>query len=755
MKAGSSAARLEFLVGGRSAKALSRGLGITTVDQLLRHYPRRYAERGSLTDLSRLRVDDHVTVLARVVSATVHDYRDRRKGRTAKRTEVVVTDGTEKLTLIFFRQPYLVRTLHPGVVGLFAGQVSEFRRTRQLLHPDYHLFGSTDPDDDPAGKVDVDLSELEGVRPLIPVYPATASLSSWRIASAIELVLDQLGGAPDEEDPLPARVRQQEGLLPLAQAWDQIHRPRSHDDHRRARDRFVFEEAFVVQTALALRRHDTAELPAQPRPPVGDGLREQFQARLPFELTHGQRDVGEVIGVDLSHAHPMHRLLQGEVGSGKTVVALIAMLQVVDAGGQAALLAPTEVLAQQHHRSITAMLGDLAAGGMLGGADEGTRVALLTGSLGAAARRQALLDAASGTAGIVVGTHALLEERVGFADLGMVVVDEQHRFGVEQRAALTAKASGNRPHVLVMTATPIPRTVAMTVFGDLETSTMRELPSGRQPIQTTVVPVLDRPAWVDRTWARIGEEVARGRQAYVVCTRIGDADEPEEPVDDERWGLRLVPDLPGEPLVNRRPTRAVHDVHAELKEGPLAGLRVEMLHGRMTPDAKDEVMTAFAAGQVDVLVATTVVEVGVDVPNATVMVIMDPDRFGVSQIHQLRGRVGRGTEPGLCLLVTEAPAGSAARDRLDAVAASSDGFELSQLDVRLRREGDVLGASQSGSRSSLRLLSVLDDEEVIVVARAAAGEAVETDPTLSSWPALRRLVAEIEGSERGAYLDKT
>jgi ATP-dependent DNA helicase RecG len=421
------------------------------------------------------------------------------------------------------------------------------------------------------------------------------------------------------------------------------------------------------------------------------------------------------------------------------------MLQVVDSGGQAALLAPTEVLAAQHARTIEAMLGPLAQAGQLGGSEIGTRVALLTGSLPAAARKRALLDAASGAAGIVVGTHALIQEHVSFADLGLVVVDEQHRFGVEQRDALRSKAA-DPPHVLVMTATPIPRTVAMTVFGDLEVSTLSELPAGRAPITTNVVPVKERPAWLDRAWQRIREEVQLGRQAYVVCPRIG-----EDPADME--GEFEDYDEPADPLA-RRPPLAVMDLLPMLAEGPLHGLRIGVLHGRLTPEDKDRAMTDFAAGRVDVLVATTVIEVGVDVPNATVMVIMDAERFGVSQLHQLRGRIGRGGHPGLCLLVTEAPAGGPSRERLDAVAATTDGFELSRLDVEQRREGDVLGAAQSGRRRQLRLLSLLRDEELIAAARAEAAEIVAADPTLAAHPSLAAQVAALVRDEQAEFLEK-
>ena len=505
-----------------------------------------------------------------------------------------------------------------------------------------------------------------------------------------------------------------------------------------------------------------AALPAMPRPRVDGGLAGEFDTRLPFTLTAGQVAVGETIAHDLACAYPMHRLLQGEVGSGKTVIAIRAMLQVVDAGGQAALLAPTEVLAQQHYRSVTDMLGPLAQGGQLGGAEHATRVALLTGSVGAAARRAALSDVFTGDAGIVIGTHALLEERVQFADLGLVVIDEQHRFGVEQRDALRAKAADNRPHVLVMTATPIPRTVAMTVYGDLETSTLTELPAGRSAIATHVVPAADKPHFLERAWERVREEISRGRQAYVVCpasatARIPARSRPDEAgyqAEDDFGHVDMTGGIPRGVVAGRRQPLSVLDVAATLDAGPLAGVRLGILHGRLHPDEKDRVMREFSAGQIDVLVATTVIEVGVDVPNATVMVIMDAERFGVSQLHQLRGRVGRGTAPGLCLLVTEAPPASPARERLDAVAATLDGFKLSRLDLEQRREGDVLGAAQAGRESSLKLLQLLADEDLIGQARQEATAVVSADPGLSGHPALRAAIDDLLGPQAD-YLDKT
>ncbi|MDQ2795756.1 MAG: ATP-dependent DNA helicase RecG, partial [Actinomycetota bacterium] len=580
-----------------------------------------------------------------------------------------------------------------------------------------------------------------------PVYPATQTLRTWVIATAVQqtlLVLEPVAY------PLEIELRARHGLMGFDAALRAIHQPDDRAHWYAARRRFAWDEAMGVQLALAQRRWLSAANPAVPRPIKAGGLLEAFDAALPFTLTAGQREVGDVLAGELAQPHPMHRLLQGEVGSGKTVVALRAMLQAVDAGGQAALLAPTEVLAAQHARTIDSMLGPLARGGQLGGAETATRVALLTGSLPAAARKRALLDAAGGAAGILVGTHALIQAQVSFADLAFVVVDEQHRFGVEQRDALRSKAE-QPPHVLVMTATPIPRTVAMTVFGDLETSTLSELPAGRAPITTSVVPVAEKRAWLDRAWQRIREEVAAGHQAYVVCPRVG-MDEVDEDVADLET-LEL--EESGAPKRGRRSPLAVTDILPMLADGPLHGLRLAMLHGRMTPDDKDRTMLDFAGGRIDVLVATTVIEVGVDVPNATVMAVLDADFFGISQLHQLRGRVGRGGHPGLCLLVTDTEPGTPARERLDAVAATTDGFALARLDVEQRREGDVLGSAQSGRRRTLRLLSLLRDEDLIVAARAEAADIIAADPTLATHPQLAAQVAAVIGDEQADFLEKT
>ncbi|WP_329270421.1 ATP-dependent DNA helicase RecG [Streptomyces sp. NBC_01451] len=727
---------LKSVLGPATAKVMAEHLGLHTVGDLLHHYPRRYEERGQLTHLADLPMDEHVTVVAQVADARLHTFASSKAPRgKGQRLEVTITDGSGRLQLVFFghgvHKPH--KELLPGTRALFAGKASVFNRRLQLAHPAYELLrGDTD-------EATEAVDSWAGA--LIPLYPATAKLESWKIAKSVQLVLPS---AQDAVDPLPPSLREGRGLATLPEALLKIHRPHTKADIEDARTRLKWDEAFVLQVALARRRHADAQLPAVPRRPSPDGLLTAFDAKLPFTLTEGQQKVSKEIFDDLAAEHPMHRLLQGEVGSGKTMVALRAMLAVVDAGGQAAMLAPTEVLAQQHHRSITEMMGELAEGGMLGGADRATKVVLLTGSMGTAARRQALLDLVTGEAGLVIGTHALIEDKVQFHDLGLVVVDEQHRFGVEQRDALRGKGK-QPPHLLVMTATPIPRTVAMTVFGDLETSVLDQLPAGRSPIASHVVPAADKPHFLARAWERVREEVGNGHQAYVVCPRIGDEED-----DPRKAGKKKSPEDEAE----KRAPLAVVEVADQLTRGPLQGLRVEILHGRMHPDDKDAVMRRFAAGETDVLVATTVIEVGVNVPNATVMVIMDADRFGVSQLHQLRGRVGRGSAAGLCLLVSEMPEASPARQRLNSVAGTLDGFELSRIDLEQRREGDVLGQAQSGARTSLRMLAVIDDEEIIAEAREEATAVVAADPDLENLPGLRTALDALLDEEREQYLDK-
>jgi ATP-dependent DNA helicase RecG len=711
--------KLPLLLGAKTAKALATALDIETVSDLLRHYPRRYAERGELTDIAGLELGEHATVMARIEKVS----KRRMKSRNGTILDMVITDGKRRLTCAFFNQAWREKELVPGKTGLFAGKVSAFRDTLQLTNPEYELLDAENADE----------AMDDFLAAIIPVYPAAQGMPSWSIGKCVRQVLDVL---EVDEDPMPADLRRLHRLSDLDNALRGIHRPENWAHLEASKKRLKWDEALAVQLIFAQRRHSAISRPAKANPHVSGGLMDAFDKRLPFDLTAGQRGIGDEIAADLASEHPMNRLLQGEVGSGKTVVALRAMLQVVDNGRQAAMLAPTEVLAAQHARSLREMLGDLGQAGELGAAENATRVTLLTGSMGAKERKKSLLEIVSGEAGIVVGTHALIQDHVEFADLGLAVVDEQHRFGVEQRDALRTRGAGDTsPHVLVMTATPIPRTVAMTVYGDLEVSALREMPVGRSPIKTTVVPVAEKPAWFERIWQRVREEVGKGHQAYVVCPRIGD-----EPPSDKS---------------DKRPPLAVLEVAPELENGPLQGLKIGVLHGRMPPDDKDAVMRAFSAGKLDVLVATTVIEVGVNVPNATAMVIMDADRFGVSQLHQLRGRVGRGSVPGLCLLVTETLDGTATRERLAAVESTTDGFELSRLDLELRREGDILGAAQSGKRSTLKLLSLLRDEDVIAASRASAQEIVEQDPELKKYRGLALMVADVVDVDRAEYLEKS
>ena len=714
--------KLVGVLGDRTTKVLRDLFGYLTVGDLLHHYPRRYLVRGELSNISELNEGDEVTILAEVFSATSRRLHTR-KGNIL---EVIVTDGSAKLSLTFFNQAWREKDLKVGKQGLFAGKVGVFNGKRQLAHPDYELI--------PDGN-DVDAAVEGFAGKYLPMYPASSKMPSWKIAQCIELAIGALDEVPDY---LPDSVREKYGYPTLHQALVQLHNPVDLDSAEKARQRLTFDEAFMLQLLLLTRRRELKNLDAVARPAITGGLLDAFDESLPFQLTSGQRTVAEEIAHDLAQPHPMHRLLQGEVGSGKTVVALRAMLSVIDNGGQAALLAPTEVLAAQHLRTIQKLLGPLSQGGMLGGSEIATQVTLITGSQNAAARKEALALAASGAAGIVIGTHALLGESVAFNDLGLIVVDEQHRFGVEQRDALKSKAT-NPPHLLVMTATPIPRTVAMTVFGDLDVSTLRELPLGRQPITTHVVPVLEKPGFLERAWERIKEEVSQGHQAYIVAPRIATGTSEDSDMDF----------LMGESSME---IASVEELGPQLAGGALQGVKVAPLHGRQSAELKDSTMQAFANKEIDVLVSTTVIEVGVDVPNATVMVIMDADRFGVSQLHQLRGRVGRGTSPGLCLLVTSAAPESSARIRLEAVAGTLDGFELSRIDLEQRREGDVLGASQSGSRSHLRLLRVLRDESMIEEAREDATTILESD--ISQYPLLAAELAQIQADAAAEYIDK-
>lgn len=734
---------LAHVLGVRTATLLGREFGMRTVGDVLRHLPFRYRRKGVLLGGGEAVEGDEVVMVGTVVSVDRREGRGRNGPRTFH--VVGVSDGRDQVSATFFNLRYIPRIMPVGTRVMLEGKLSFYKERMQLTHPAFMVLH---PDMDEgiaegeapraggaflamlkaaAGDDAVVFSQLLD-RELLPVYRGTSAVDTWKLLVWVTSVLNRM---IPPEDPLPRAIRDREGLVDLDDALRRIHLPDDDADVEKARARLRFDEAFSLQLALARRRARDSSRRAPACAPRGDGLAAAFDARLPFTLTSGQVTVGEEIARDLAGETPMSRLLQGEVGSGKTIVAVRAMLQVIDAGRQCVLLAPTEVLATQHARSVAAMLGPLARAGELGAADTATRVTLLTGSMSVPDKRRALLDIVSGESGIVIGTHALIQDNVEFLDLGLVVVDEQHRFGVRQRDHLREKGRGGAvPHFLVMTATPIPRTIAMTVFGDLDTSVLRELPAGRGSTRTTVVHE-SRTRWVERMWERIGEEVAAGRQAYVVCPRI----------DDDSAG--------GETRLH-----AATATHARLAAEVFPDLTVGLLHGRMSTEEKDATMTAFAAGGIDVLVCTTVIEVGVDVPNATVMVVLDADRFGVSQLHQLRGRIGRGGHDGLCLLVTSASEDGKPVERLEGVAATTDGFELARLDLATRKEGDVLGDAQSGNTRSLRLVRLLDHEELIVRAKRIAAESVAGDPELGRSPGLRHMADVAEGATDVEYLGR-
>ena len=737
--------RLDRVIGAKSAGPLEEHFGIRTVEDLLRHYPRRYSHGMSVLDedWEPPEEGEHVTFVDVIEKADV-----RWTNRQPKREFLVITLGNRnpKVTATFFNARFTKKTLTVGTRLMLSGEVGFFNRTMQLTHPAFLIL-----DGSRQGKGSKSLAKIAEAsqaadgelllsafeRDFFPIYPASAKVQSWDIFACVRQVLDVLDPIAET---LPDSVLRQWDLASEDEALRAIHLAEREEDRDRARHRLAFDEAVGLQWALVERRHGALSETGPPAPPRDGGLAASLARQLPFELTTGQQEVLDVLRTELADTKPMHRMLQGEVGSGKTIVSVLAMAQMVDAGYQCALLAPTEVLATQHHRSIRDVLGPLAMAGELGGDDGATRVALLTGSMSPQQKRQVRDEVAGGQAGIVVGTHALLQDAVEFHDLGMVVVDEQHRFGVEQRDRLRAKAVGGiTPHLLVMTATPIPRTVALTVYGDLETSVLRELPRGRRPITTNTIFMGQQAKWVQRAWQRIVEEVEAGRQAYVVASRIDETEDGGKGGGKESAGP---------------PATSVVTLFEHLGRGPLRGLRLGLMHGRLPVEEKDAVMTAFRAGDVDVLVCTTVIEVGVDVPNATVMFVMDADRFGISQLHQLRGRIGRGEHPSLCLLATNLPEGSKAGARLKAVASTQDGFELADLDLEERREGDVLGQLQSGRPITLKLLSLAAHREIIEGARAVAESVYEDDPKLVRHPGLAALAAPFAETERVEYLDK-
>ncbi len=738
-------------LGKRDAQAIQKAFGFNTVADMLAHIPRRYLDVGELTAVRDLPLGEDVTVAARVIHA--HQRRMHRRKGFLLEIEVESEQDGGLMPMTFFNGYLAAQQLTPGTRAVFSGKVTAYKGALQLSHPEYTLLGE----------------DQEAEAKPFPIYPLKGKIGQIRMRTLQAKLLERI----DPEtftDPIPTPLRTHHRLPDRVSALRAIHQPENLQAAYRARQRFVFQEALVLQTFLADRKAALAGQTAVPRPKRTGGLLEAFDAALPFMLTPGQVEVGEQIASDLARSHPMNRLVQGDVGSGKTLVALRAMLQVVDAGGQAAFMAPTEVLAQQHAATLRSMLGELARAGELGAPETATRVELLTGSLKTAQKRETLLAAASGQAGIVVGTHALISDHVQFAELGLVVVDEQHRFGVEQRDKLRDGA-GATPHMLVMTATPIPRTIAMTVFGDVDVSTLKGLPAGRAEVKTFVVP-LALPAWKERIFTLIRDEVAQGHQAYVVVPRITasedqyhnePADSPGQPGSAGQPSSAAATVAPEEGMLplevqaqenhtQRTPLETMYEVlagHPALKD-----VRIGVLHGGMDPADKAQAMDDFENHRSDVLLATTVIEVGVDVPNATVMAIIDADAFGISQLHQLRGRIGRGNLPGTCLLVTNLEHQHPSVERLETVASTTDGFALAEEDVKLRREGDILGQSQSGGKSTLNLLRVMRDAGVIQAAREDA-HGIVAPGWRAAHPELARLVAELEDSESAAYLQRS
>ena len=677
-----------------------------------------------------------------------------------------------QMKLSFFNAWTAAREIREGETMMFSGRVGIYRGEYTLTNPHYALLSKD------ASGADV----TDAATAPVPVYRAPVKLPTDRISGYMAQLLEKVP-LKELEDPVPYTIRRARKVPSLGWTYRALHTPDSEDTWRAAQAQMRYREAFVLQSALARLHSVRAAHLTQPRPAVEGGLADRLLQVLPYELTEGQQKVGAEIAADLSSESPMNRLLQGDVGSGKTVVALRAMLQIADAGGQSAMLAPTEVLAEQHLRSVLDILGDMAApedsdaddsaAGSAEGIPAGSgaepcrvRVRLLTASMGTRAKRKVLQELADGTTQIVIGTHALLSDEVSFHDLGLVVVDEQHRFGVEQRDGLRG-TDGALPHRLVMTATPIPRTVAMTVFGDLDVSVLDTLPAGRQKISTHVVPLAEKPAWASRLWRRAREEIDAGHQVYVVVPKIGeDGDSLEEGA-----AFFGASSLNGAGAGNsaqgyfgqggsassdgKVQLTSVASMYSYLSaEDALVGVRIGTLHGRMDPAEKTAVMTAFERGEIDLLISTTVIEVGVNVPNATLMIIMDADRFGISGLHQLRGRVGRGGYAGTCLLVTRQEEGGVSRERLDAVASTTDGFELSRIDLAQRREGDILGAAQSGSKSTLRFLRALADADIIERAREDARSVVEKDPTLAKHPSLARTIDRALDADREAFLGR-
>ncbi|HSJ82450.1 MAG TPA: ATP-dependent DNA helicase RecG [Acidimicrobiia bacterium] len=695
-------------MGGKAVPILAKA-GIMSVADLLHHVPRTYVDRTDTPPLSQVPLGSEITVIGEVKSIS-----SRRPKPKLVITEARIADDTASITAVWFNQRFREKQLPPGTEVAFSGSVESYRGKLQMTHPEVDIL-------------DHDGEQLRTGR-IVPIYSQVGEVKTGQFRSSIHNALTR---ARPVLDPLPDVLLAERGLMSRDHAYAEIHFPETLDRADIARNRLVYDELFRLELALALRkRRQTEEATGFAHTPTGE-LVDRFVSGLPYQMTGAQRRViGEIVS-DLREAHPMHRLLHGEVGSGKTVVAVVTLLHGVEGGWQGAIMAPTEVLADQHYLGVTGLLAEsglspepfgvssqLGMDSLFGSDEPAVHIAILTGSTAAAnyradITRSALLeDVASGQVDILVGTHALIQEGVHFSKLGVVVVDEQHRFGVAQRVMLKEKAESIEPDLLIMTATPIPRTLSMTLYGDLDVSGLDEMPPGRIPVETTV---LGR-GHESRAWKKIEEEVASGRQAFVVCPLVEDS-----------------------PKIEAASATAEHQRLSAL----LPGLRVGLIHGQLKPADKDAVMSAFRSQEIDVLVSTTVIEVGIDVPNATVMVIEDADRFGLSQLHQLRGRVGRGEHPGVCLLIADA-ATEEAEERLAAMVATNDGFELANVDLMIRGQGTVFGTRQSGM-ADLRLADIIKDFELLSSARHDAFTLVDHDPDLSRHPELAEEIRALLG----------
>ncbi|HSK24219.1 MAG TPA: ATP-dependent DNA helicase RecG [Egicoccus sp.] len=692
-------------VGTKARTGLAESFGIETVRDLLEHYPRRYQDAGEVLDLSQVRAGEPATLIGEVLGWDKRRIPGRGRKRPLDLAEGQVRQASGRIFAVtFFNQPWRTNQLAPGTVAAFSGKVKRFRNDLQLASPDVEVLGRVASGVHP----DAAAERLQHQR-LLAVYPATEAWPSFKLANLVETALETLPGLPDW---LPESLLDELDLLTYDAAIRGIHLPPDHETRLAARRRLVFDELFSLQLGVQRRRAQLeAEVVGLDNAPVPDGRAQAFVDALPFPPTGAQQRAFVELAQDLGSRRPMHRLLQGDVGSGKTVVAVWTLLNAVDHHRQAAFMVPTEVLAEQHFQTLTTLLAPLGVNVL-----DGIRVELLTSSTPAKTRRRILSELMTGELDVLVGTHALLEEGVQFADLGVVVIDEQHRFGVAQRVKLKEKGSGGptldadapdvMPDVMVMTATPIPRSLALTLYGDLDVTVLDEMPPGREPITTQLITPAQEERR-DKLYEFIRSEAAAGRRAYVVCPLVEEGELPAKNVTDE---------------------------HRRLAERVFPELHVELIHGRMRPDAKEAAMSRFRTGEAQILVATTVIEVGVDVPEATIMVIEDAERFGISQLHQLRGRVGRGGGTSYCVLFagwsTELP--ELTLDRLEAVAATTDGFELAETDMRLRGTGMLFGRMQSGSRSDIKLADLSHDRELIEETRSRARAIVAADPHLDA-----------------------